>query len=206
MFADRVDAGVRLARALGAYANDETAIVLGVPRGGVIVAAEVARALHLPLDVVVASKIGAPENPEFAVGAVDEAGEVIESPVVSVSATYMREAAAERHAEVMRRAALYRGGREPLDIRGRTAIIVDDGIATGLTVRKAVSFLRARGAARIVVAAPVMPPDTKTALGALAEDVVALETPWDFSAVGRWYREFGQTSDAEVIAALRSVG
>lgn len=206
MFTDRIEAGRRLAEAMHEYAGSPDTIVLGIPRGGVIVAAEVADALGLPLDVVVASKIGAPHNPEFAVGAVDEDGRIVAGAVAGLPAGYLDAAGAERYAEVRRRAALYRGDREPPVLLGKTAIVVDDGIATGLTVRSAVGFLRSRGAAHIVVATPVMPPDTATALGDIADEVIALETPWDFSAVGRWYREFAQTDDAEVISALRDAG
>ena len=206
MFKDRIDAGRLLAKAMHEYDGMSDAIVLGIPRGGVIVAAEVARTLGLPLDIVVASKIGAPHNPEFAVGAIDEDGRIVVGAVADLPTGYLNAVGAERYAEVRRRVGLYRGGRQPLVLLGKTAIIVDDGIATGLTARSAVGFLRARGAARIVVAAPVMPPDTATTLGDIADEVVALETPWDFSAVGRWYREFAQTDDAEVIAALRGTG
>ncbi len=203
MFRDRIDAGARLAEALSDYAGDPAAVVLGIPRGGVIVAAVVAKALGLPLDVALASKIGAPGNPEFAVGAVDEDGAITAGSGVPVSAEYLELQAVTRLAELSRRASVYREGRPAIDVAALTAIIVDDGIATGLTVRAAVALVRGRGASRIVVAAPVMPPDTRTALERLADEVVALEMPWDFSAVGRWYRDFAQTSDAEVIAALR---
>ncbi|PKQ36644.1 MAG: phosphoribosyl transferase [Actinobacteria bacterium HGW-Actinobacteria-1] len=206
MFDDRSEAGRLLGAALVSYANHATAVVLGVPRGGVVVAAEIARALHLPLDIVVASKLGAPGNPEFAVGAIDEDGVVLTNPAAPVSAEYLERVGAERLAEVARRAHAYRAGRAPLDVHDRTAIIVDDGIATGLTTRAAIGYLRRHGAARVVVATPVAPPDTVEALGREADEVVALVTPRDFSAVGRWYREFTQTSDAEVIAALASAG
>jgi predicted phosphoribosyltransferase len=206
VFDDRSEAGRLLGAALVSYANHATAVVLGVPRGGVVVAAEIARALHLPLDIVVASKLGAPGNPEFAVGAIDEDGVVLTNPAAPVSAEYLERVGAERLAEVARRAHAYRAGRAPLDVHDRTAIIVDDGIATGLTTRAAIGYLRRHGAARVVVATPVAPPDTVEALGREADEVVALVTPRDFSAVGRWYREFTQTSDAEVIAALASAG
>jgi putative phosphoribosyl transferase len=192
-----------LAEALSEYRDDETVVVLGVPRGGVIVAAEVARALERPLDIVVASKLGAPGNPEYAVGAIDEDGAIITSQSVSVSTEYLEAAALERRAEIIRRVAVYRAGRPSVDVTGCTAIVVDDGIATGLTVQAVVGFLRRHGAAQIVVCAPVMPPGTKAELERIADDVVALETPRAFSAVGQFYADFTQTSDAEVITALR---
>lgn len=202
MFQDRTEAGRLLATAIGAYADDPTAIILGVPRGGVVVAAEVARILGLPLDVVVASKIGAPGNPEFAVGAVDADGAVMLNARAPMSGEYIRAAVEERREEIDRRLRAYRGDRPALGVRDRTTIVVDDGIATGLTARAAVGYLRRHGAARIVVAAPVMPPETAEVLGTEADEVVALATPLHFSAVGQFYVDFTQTSDAEVIALL----
>lgn len=202
MFLNRVDAGQRLAGALSAYDRNADAVVLGIPRGGVVVAAEVAKTLGLPLDIVVASKIGAPGNPEYAVGAVDADGEVLASSQTPVSDAYLQEAADDRRAEVVRRLQAYRGERAPIDVRGRTVLVVDDGIATGLTARAAVHYLRRHGAGRVVVAAPVMPPGVAAGLGAEADELIALATPWDFSAVGQFYAEFGQTKDAEVVALL----
>jgi len=202
MFKDRTEAGQRLAEALQSYASVPGAIVLGVPRGGVVVAAEVASALNLPLDIVVASKLGAPGNPEYAVGAVDADGEVTLNPRAPVSESYLSTIADDRRAEVARRMQAYRGDRPPLVVSDRTAILVDDGIATGLTVRAAVGYLRRHGAKRIVVAAPVMPPETASALSMIADEIVALETPAGFASVGQFYLEFGQTSDAEVIELL----
>lgn len=202
MFEDRTDAGRRLAGAMGSYAHLPGVIVLGIPRGGVVVAAEVARILGVPLDIVVASKLGAPGNPEYAVGAIDADGEITLDSRVSVSEEYLRSAVAERGAEIARRLETYRGKRPPLNVRNRTVLLVDDGIATGLTVRAAIGYLRRHGAGRIVVAAPVMPPETAAMLGAVADEVVALETPRGFSAVGQFYVDFAQTSDAEVIGLL----
>ncbi len=206
MFADRSEAGRLLAGALLSYRDDASAVVLGVPRGGVIVAAEVARALRLPLDIVVASKLGAPGNPEFAVGAIDEDGIIRTNPTAHVPSEYLESVARERLAEVTRRAQVYRSGRAPLDVRNRTTIIVDDGIATGLTTRAAIDYLRRHGASKVVVATPVVAPDTVLALKREADEIVALQTPADFSAVGRSYRQFPQTSDDEVLAALRTKG
>jgi len=202
VFEDRADAGRRLAEAMRSYAYLPDALVLGVPRGGVVVAAEVARVLELPLDIVVASKLGAPGNPEYAVGAVDADGNVTLNARSPVNEEYLRSVVEERRAEVARRMRAYRGDRAPLLVNTRTAILVDDGIATGLTVRAAVGYLRNHGAKRIVVAAPIMPPETAAALSMVADEIVALETPRGFSAVGQFYRDFSQTSDAEVIALL----
>jgi putative phosphoribosyl transferase len=201
-FIDRVDAGRRLARVLSAYREDPEAVVLGVPRGGVVVAAQVARELGLPLDVVVASKVGAPGNPEYAVGAVAPDGVVTTGERELYTAEELATLAGPTHEKIARRLEAFRRGRPAVEIAGRTAIVVDDGIATGLTARAAVEYLRRQGAARIVVAVPVMPPDAKRALAPAADDVIALETPMAFWAVGQFYRVFDQTEDAEVVRLL----
>jgi len=202
MFDNRVDAGLRLAASLRGYAGDPAAIVLGIPRGGVIVAAEVARELALPLDVAVAAKVGAPGNPEYAIGAVAADGEVTANPHAGYSAEEVRALSAPALAKVHAQLARVRGDRGPLELAGRTAILVDDGLATGLTATAAADWLRREGAARVVVAVPVAPPDTVRAIGAHADEVIAVEVPQWFSAVGQFYRQFGQTDDAEVEAAL----
>ncbi len=172
--------------------------MLGIPRGGVIVAAEVARALGLPLDVAVAAKVGAPGNPEYAVGAVAADGEVTANPGAGYSAEQVRAISGAAHAKVEAQLAKARGDRPPLELAGKTAILVDDGLATGLTATAAADWLRREGAARVVVAVPVAPPDTVRAMSAHADEVVVVEVPRLFSAVGQFYREFGQTDDAEV--------
>lgn len=202
MFSDRRDAGRRLAHALERYRSDPTAIVLGIPRGGVIVAAEVARVLGLPLDVAVAAKVGAPGNPEYAIGAVAPDGGVLVNPVAGYSRADVDALAGPARAKVAAQVALLRRGRPPLELAGRTAILVDDGLATGLTAKAAVEWLRRQGAGRIVVAAPVAPPDTVAALRRFADEVVCVEMPEWFSAVGQFYRVFGQTEDDEVLAVL----
>lgn len=202
MFADRIDAGRQLARALARFAGVPDAVVLGVPRGGVVVAAEVARALRLPLDVVVASKIGAPGNPEFAVGAVAPDGFVTVNARSGYAAGELAELAGPAHEKVARRLEAFRGGREQMPVAGRTALVVDDGIATGLTLRAAVEYLRRQGADRIIVAAPVSAADSKKMLEQVADEVVSLEVPREFLAVGQFYRVFDQTEDAEVVRLL----
>lgn len=202
MFRDRVDAGRQLAGALSAFARDPSAIVLGVPRGGVVVAAEVARALGLPLDVVVASKVGAPGNPEFAVGAVAPDGVVSVNERGGYSAEQLSSLAEPVHAKIARRLEAFRKGRPEPDLRDRTVIVVDDGIATGLTARAAIEYLRRRGAMRVVLAAPVMPPDSARMLRGVADEVIVLDTPGSFWAVGQFYQLFGQTEDAEVVRLL----
>lgn len=202
MFQDRADAGAQLARALAGTVPPD-ALVLGVPRGGVVVAAVVAKELGLALDVLVVRKIGAPGNPEFAIAAVDEEGAVIGDGERYASAAYLERAAREGRAEIARRLDAYRSGRESAAIAGRTVVLVDDGIATGMTLRAALHSLRRRGAARVVVAVPVAAADAADALADAADELVVLSVPPGFNAVGQFYLRFEQTTDAEVVALLR---
>lgn len=202
MFRDRIDAGERLAAELEGRLPDD-ALVLGVPRGGVVVAAEVARTLGLELDLVVVRKIGAPGNPEYAIGAVDEDGNVIRGDRAYADEEYVRRAADAGRAEIERRLQAYRGDRPAARIAERTVAVVDDGIATGRTLLAAVGSLRRRGAARIVVAAPVAARPAVRDLARVADEVIVLDEPPDFYAVGQFYHYFDQTSDAEVMDLLR---
>ncbi|HEY6104740.1 MAG TPA: phosphoribosyltransferase family protein [Anaeromyxobacteraceae bacterium] len=209
LFEDRRDAGRRLAELLARY-RDDRPVVLGLPRGGVPVAAEVARALGAPLDVVVARKLGAPGMPEYGIGAIAEGGAVF------VSAGAVRElgirpeevaAIAEREsAELLRRVRLYRGDRPFPDLRDRTAILVDDGVATGGTARAAIRAVRERQPRKLVLAAPVVAFQTAMVLLPEVDDLVYLDAPEDFIAVGVWYRRFPQTTDEEVVACLAEAG
>jgi putative phosphoribosyl transferase len=183
-------------------------VVVGLPRGGVPVAAEVAAALGAGLDVVLVRKIGAPRRPELAVGAVGEDGVTVRNDVVlrDLGLTWddvAGQVARERD-EVRRRAAALRPGERP-DLRGRTVVLVDDGIATGATVAAAIRVLRDLGAARIALAVPVAPPDSLAALAPLADEVVCPCTPRDFAAVGQWYEDFGQVPDDDVRALLEQL-
>lgn len=201
MFQNRAEAGAMLAEALRNKVGAE-AIVLGVPRGGVVVAAEVARVLGLELDVLVVRKLGAPSNPEYAVGAVDEDGSVVGGTSGIVSDAYLAEAAEVGRKEIARRLQEYRRGRAPLDVSGREVVLVDDGIATGMTLLAALDSLRRRGAGRIVLAAPVSASDAARRLEPKADEFVTLLEPPHFGAVGQFYREFDQTTDQEVIELL----
>lgn len=198
MFRDRMDAGRQLAARLAPYKDDATAIVLGIPRGGVVLGAVVAEELHVPLDVVVVRKIGAPGNPEYAVGAMDEDGKVVRSRVAPVSEAYLERAAAEDREEIGRRVREYRGGRDEPQLAGKTAILVDDGIATGLTALAAVRYVRDHGAARVVLATPVIARQSSDELRSVVDELVAVDEPASFYAVGQFYEIFDQTSDAEV--------
>ena len=202
MFADRVDAGRQLAAALSAYVDAPDAVVLGIPRGGVVVAAQVARLLRLPLDIVLAAKVGAPGNPEFAAGALTADGELLGNPMAGLGRAELERVAGAARDKIARHVASLRGDLAPLQLAGRTVIVVDDGLATGLTARAAIRFLRRQGAARVVLAVPVAAADSARLLSAEADELVAVEIRDDFYAVGQFYASFGQTEDAEVRALL----
>jgi predicted phosphoribosyltransferase len=204
-FRDREDAGRRLA-ALVAQLDLDDPVVLALPRGGVPVAAQVAHALAAPLDVILVRKLGVPSQPELAMGALGEEGvRVLDRELVArarVRDDQLADVERRERDELARRARAYRGAREPFPIAGRTVVIVDDGLATGASARAAIEVARARGADRVVLAVPVAPPETAAALRAEADDVVSVETPSTMAAIGQWYDDFSQTSDAEVVAHL----
>jgi len=205
MFSNRMDAGRRLAAKLE-HLRSEPVVVLGLPRGGVPVACEVARALGAPLDVIVVRKLGVPFQPELGMGAVGEDGvRVLNREVIrlaQVSEDELAAVQAREQAEVARRARRYRGGRMRAPLDGRVAVIVDDGIATGSTARAACQTARALGAARVVLAVPVAPPAWQARIGQGADEMISLATPEPFGAVGQFYADFSQTSDEEVAACL----
>ena len=212
-YRDRAEAGERLAAAIiaaGFVPGDASLLVLGIPRGGVPVARVVAEALEAPLDVVVAHKLGAPGNPEFAIGAVAEDGTVIVDQKVAkrlgISDAYVVEEGERQATEVRRRAGRYRAGREAHSPTGRTCIVVDDGIATGATLESVLHLVRNRGASSVVAAVPVGPPDSIRRLEQVADRVICPLAPPDFYAVGAWYESFGQVSDEEVMVALGMAG
>src|SRR3989304_6716893 len=206
LFADRVEAGRLLASAL-ASAISKNAIVLAIPRGGVVVGFEVARALGVPLDVIIPRKIGAPDNPELAIGAMTEDGTVIldESLIsyLGVPEGYVKEESNRQKLEIERRLKLYRGEVSYPTLRNRDVIIVDDGIATGSTMKAALASTRKRGAKRVIVAIPVGPPSTIRELEKEADHVVCLHTPESFQAIGQFYEDFAQTTDEEVTSLLK---
>jgi putative phosphoribosyl transferase len=202
LFTDRVEAGRFLASKLSEYADHPEVLVLALPRGGVPVAFEVARALRAPLDVFLVRKLGVPGHPELAMGAIASGGvRVLNEDVVGalgISRDVIEAVAAVEEQELERRERIYRGGRPPPDVRGRTVILVDDGLATGSTMRAAVAALRQHGPDRIVVAVPVGAPETCEEFRSEADDVVCARTPEPFYAVGLWYGDFSQTTDEEV--------
>ncbi|HYY68584.1 MAG TPA: phosphoribosyltransferase [Terriglobales bacterium] len=202
IFQDRSEAGRVLAGALAEYAGDPSVLVLALPRGGVPVGYEVARELHAPLDVFVVRKLGAPSQEELALGALASGGaRVLNREVVNALGITPEEivrVTQREQQELERREQQYRGGRPPLEVSGRTVIPVDDGLATGSSMRAAIAALRQRGPAKVVVAVPVAPPSTCRELQSEADQVVCAVTPMPFYAVGQWYRDFTQTSDEEV--------
>ena len=201
-FFDRTEAGQFLAETLSTYANRDDVVVLALPRGGVPVAAEVAKKLNAPLDVFVVRKLGLPGHPELAMGAIASGGvRVFNGEVVNalrISDEVIDAVSAEELIELQRREKAYRAGLPPLDVEGKTVIVVDDGVATGSTMLAAVSALRQLNAARIVVAAPVIASSTYSDMQRAADEVAAVMMPEHFYAVGQWYEDFFQTSDQEV--------
>jgi len=206
IFANRQEAGRLLAAELTRYADRDDAIVLGLPRGGVPVAAEVARALRLPLDVLVVRKLGAPGQEELAIGAIGEGGvRVVNEQLVrnlGLDDGDINRIAAKEERELRRRVSAYRGRHEALAVEDKIVLLVDDGVATGATMRAGLQALKAAGAARVIAASPVGAADAVAVLEEDADEVVVLQTPEWFSAVGQWYEDFGQTTDDEVRGIL----
>jgi predicted phosphoribosyltransferase len=206
VFRDRREAGRLLAAKLSTYAGKPDIVVLGLPRGGVPVAFEVARALAAPLDVFLVRKLGVPGHEELAMGAVASGGVVVLNDDViarlGIAPEEIDAVAAKETAELARREQLYRSGRTSPEFSGRTVILVDDGLATGATMRAAITALRQSGPARIIVAVPTAAPDICEEFKKQADEIVCYMTPAPFLAVGRWYEDFGQTTDNEVCALL----
>ena len=205
-FNDRVDAGKRLASALADFKGKD-AIVLAIPRGGVVVGFEIAQALNAPLDVIIPRKVGAPDNPELAIGAMTEDGTIIldENLVnyLGVSEDYIKEESKRQKIEIERRLKMYRKNEPYPNLKGREVIVVDDGIATGSTMKAALASVKNRGAKTVAVAVPVGPPSTIQELKKQADKVICLYTPEYFQAIGQFYKDFEQTTDEEVIQLLK---
>ncbi|MBI5774264.1 MAG: phosphoribosyltransferase [Verrucomicrobia bacterium] len=206
-FRNRVEAGRALAKKLARYTHRPDVLILALPRGGVPVGREVARALHAPLDVFLVRKLGVPGHEELAMGAIATGGvQVLNEEVVkslNIPNHAIAAAAAREQRELERRERAYRGNRPAPSVAGRTVIVIDDGIATGSTMLAAVEALRRQRPARIVIATPVAARDTAAKLGRVADEFIAVLTPVDFSGVGQWYDDFSQTTDEEVRLCLR---
>ncbi len=206
MLADRQSAGKLLVRFLEKYRDNKQAIVLGLPRGGVVVAFEIAYALHLPLDVICPRKVGAPFNPELAIGAVTETGQGIFNhrliKALGVSEKFLLEAIEKEKQQAQRRLSIFRKNRPPRELKDKIVILVDDGLATGATMKAAIQSVRVEGAKKIVVAVPVAPEDTLKEIQLETDEVVCLDTPPFFEAIGQFYQDFSQTEDEEVLELL----
>ena len=215
IFRDRRDAGRLLAEAVEASEAVKNLaggdlLVLAIPRGGVVLGVEVARRLGVPLDVWLARKIGAPGNPEFAIGSVSVNGEVMLDratiAMLHISEAYIARETARQSEELARRMSAYRGHSEPVDVRGKRVVLVDDGIATGATALSALASLRRAGTSLLLLAAPVAPADALASLQAAADEAIVLHSPREFSAVGQFYEQFEAVSDEEVVECLRAAG
>lgn len=206
MFIDRTDAGQQLAKKLAKY-SDTNAVVLALPRGGVVLGAEIAKAISAPLDIIAVRKIGHPLSPEYAIGVVDERGTTIfnETEVAAVDRDWLQQEVAAEQQEAARRSQHYRDQREPVSLKGKTAIIVDDGIATGFTMQLALRSVNAQSPEQVIVAVPAAPPEAIQMLKAEGVgEVIVLEPPEHFLGwVGAHYRHFSQTTDAEVLKLMR---
>jgi predicted phosphoribosyltransferase len=206
-FEDRKDAGQRMISMVEEYREAPETLVVGLPRGGMVVALEIALALKLPLDVWVTRKIGAPFNPEMAVGSVDSDGNLLldenSARLYEISDRYIREEVESQTEEIKRRYEKYRGEETAPEVRGKTVLAVDDGVATGYTMKAALQSLRNHSAAKIVCVVPVASPRVMNELKAMSDEVVCLSTPSYFGAVGEFYRNFQQVSDEEVLECLR---
>jgi putative phosphoribosyl transferase len=201
-FLDRTDAGRQLAARLEVYRSRDDVVILALPRGGVPVAAEVAKALGLPFDLLLVRKLGIPGCAETAMGAIAANGVCVMNDYLiqqlDLTRTEINEVKRRETEELARREKLYRAGKPPIEVTGKTVIVIDDGIATGATMQAAILLLRRQGARRIVVATPVAPPDITRKLAREVDEMIVVAEPEEFSAVGEWYRNFGQTGDNEV--------
>jgi putative phosphoribosyl transferase len=207
VYKDRKDAGKRLAEKLSLYRDKADVIVLGLPRGGVTVAHEIAEALHRPLDILIVRKIGFPDNPELAAGAVSETGTVVFNKDIlsgyGVSRQYLERETERQRDEIARRINFYRGGKGVPSLAGKTVILVDDGVATGATVKAAISTLKRERIAKLVVAVPVASQQAEREIAAMVDEWVCLQAPAGFMAVGNYYYDFTQVKDEEVVAMLK---
>lgn len=207
IFRDRKEGGEKLVPKLAKYKEDPNTIVIGLPRGGVVTAFEVAKGLHLPLDVVCPRKIGAPFNPELAIGAITETGEgIFHQDLIGhlgISRKYIEQEIEKEKLVAQRRLTLFRKNRSKVSLKGKNVIIVDDGLATGATMQAAIKSIRSEGAKKIIVAIPVAPPDTYEKIKEEVDEIVALDTPLYFAAVGQFYEDFTGTEDEEVVQLLQ---
>jgi putative phosphoribosyl transferase len=209
MFKDRKDAGMHLAEKLKAYAGRNDVIVLALPRGGVVTGAVIANRIKAPLDVLIVRKIGHPWEQELAAGAIAETGAIVYNEDIAqgygVTREYLDDEVERQRGEIARRQQLYRNGEKLKNLAGKTVILVDDGVATGATMKAAIEALKREHVAKLIVAVPVSPKETAAELRKMTDEFVCLDIPEDFMAVGSYYADFRQTMDAEVVSILRDV-
>lgn len=207
IFHDRKNAGEKLAEKLKKYKGQSDVVILGLPRGGVVIANEISKKLKLPLDIIVPRKVGAPGNPELAIGAITESGEkIFDEEIVKYTRAgqeYIDKTVEEEKKEAQRRLKIYRAGKPPVDLKGKTIILIDDGIATGSTMRAAIASVKAKKAHKVVVAVPVLARDTVKKIEKEADELIYLDAPLFFGAVGTFYEIFDQTDDEEVIEIMK---
>ena len=207
IFKNRKEAGKLLAKKLITYKNQPECIVIGLPRGGVVTAYEIAQELNLPLDIIVPRKIGAPFNPELAVGALTEDGQVdLDKSLMrslNISENDLTKTIEDEKKEAQRRLGLYRHNKSPRNLQNKIVILVDDGIATGATIKASIKSIQKDNAQKIIVAVPVAPPETVRNLKQLVDEIICLLEPENLGAIGQFYEQFGQTSDEEVITLLK---
>lgn len=210
MFRDRRDAGFQLSQRLKHYKGQRDVLVLSLPRGGVVTGFEIARFLSVPLDVMIVRKLGFPGQPELAIGAISETGTVLLNHSIiatfDIPDEYIRQEIARQKEEIAHRTNLYRKGRKIEKPEGKAIILVDDGVATGATMKTAVVTLREEKANKLIVALPVAPPETADELKRLADEFICIEVPLDFLSVGTYYQEFSQVTDNEVVGMLQEFG
>lgn len=205
LFRDRKDAGEKLAQKLLGFSDSKDTIILALPRGGVVVAKEVSLALNLPLDIVVPRKIGAPYNPELAIGAICEDEIFLNDDLVSMLAvdeSYLKNTIEAEKKEAQRRKVLYRKGKKAPVLKNMNIILIDDGIATGATIIASIKYLKTKKPKRLIVAVPVAPVETVSQVSQMCDEVLSLYTPTNFFAIGQFYDDFAQTTDSEVIELL----
>lgn len=207
LYKDRRDAGKKLASLLMHYKDREDTLVLALPRGGVVVGHEVAKELHCPLDIIIIRKIGAPMQPELAIGAISETRAVVLNQdiisVYGISERYIKKEISKQREEISRRISLYRGGKGITSVNGKIIILVDDGVATGATIKAAIETLKEGNISRLVAALPVSSVGAEKEIKNMVDEWVCLETPWDFMAVGGYYEDFTQVTDEEVARLLK---
>jgi putative phosphoribosyl transferase len=207
IFKDRIDAGKQLADKLGKFKDNKDVVLLALPRGGIILAYEVAKKINAPIDIVVPRKIGAPDNEEFAIGAITETGEgIFDDDIINsygISKEYIDQKVEEEKKEAERRLKVYRGKNKAIALKNKIVILIDDGIATGNTIFAAIKSVKSKKPKKIIVAVPILPPDTIGPVEKVVDELIYIDAPVIFGAIGKFYKVFGQTRDKEVVEIMK---